>query len=215
MFCPSCGFAVEENMQYCSNCGNIMRTSTSSLIGFSDKINDPAFFKYKKDSSNWSAIFSGILAVIAIIAFPIYGKSTGELDWPESLYYGIGIGSMFIVIAMLQILKRFFEKTWDGVVIYKDSYKRRVYGNHFNNAYTVYVLKVRKDNGGIKKHKWQDIPGPFHYYRVNDRVRHHKGFYYYEKYDKSHDTEIMCAACNSFNDIKQDLCKRCKCPLLK
>ena len=109
MFCPNCGFAVDKNIQYCSNCGNVFKTDNISLIGFSDKINDPAF-KSTKDSNSWSAIFASILAAIAIIAFPIYGMATGELEWPESLYYGIGIGSMFILIALIQILKRSWKR---------------------------------------------------------------------------------------------------------
>ncbi len=215
MFCPNCGFAVDKNIQYCSNCGKAFKTDNISLIGFSDKINDPAFQKYKKDSNSWSAIFASILAAIAIIAFPIYGMATGELEWPESLYYGIGIGSMFILIALIQILKRSLEKTWDGVIIFKDTYKQRDFRSRFKQYDTVYVMKIKKDNGHTKKHKWRNIPGPYHYYRVNDRVRHHKGFYYYEKYDKSHDIQIICAACNFFNEIELDACKRCKCPLLK
>ncbi len=69
--------------------------------------------------------------------------------------------------------------------------------------------------GGVKKHRWYDTPGPYSYYHIGDRVRHHKGFFFYEKYDKSKDSHIMCAACMTFNDIGLDTCTRCKCPLLK
>lgn len=218
MFCPNCGKELENNAASCNQCGTVLNPSQiqTGLIGFSPKINDPAFASYKKKSVTWSFVFACILAIIAIIGFPVYGNASGEIDWPNSLYYGIGIGGMFVVIALLQTIKRGFDKTWDGVVEYKHSYRERE-RNRGAVAYyrTVYVLKIRKDSGGTKKHKWRDMPGPYNYYNSVDRVRHHKGFYFYEKYNKSNDTQIMCAACMSFNDISADVCTKCKCPLLK
>lgn len=221
MFCQNCGAKIEEGTSFCNMCGNAVVSSQkedkqNSLIGFSTKINDPAFESYKKKSIAWSFIFSGILAIIAIIAFPIYGNASGDIDWPYSLLYGFGIGGMFVMIALLQTLKKKFEKTFDGVVTYKDSYilRKRSRNGHVDYS-TIYIIKVKKDSGGVKKHKWRNIPGPYNYYNVGDRVRHHKGFYYYEKYDKSKDTQIMCAACMSFHDINKDICPKCKCPLLK
>jgi len=182
-----------------------------NLIGFSDKISDPAYSKYKKDSITWSFLFSFILAIIAIIGFPIYGNNTGDLDWPESLFYGMGIGGMFIAIAALQTAKRRLDKTWDGIVIDKQFYVK-----HSNNEYnTKYIMKIEQDSGKVKKIKWTDYPDIFNYYEIGDRIRHHKGLFYFEKYDKSKDTEILCISCIYFNDIKEDFCIRCKCPLLK
>lgn len=187
-----------------------------NLVGFSPKINDPAFASYKRKSVTWSFLFAAILAVIAIVAFPVYGKQSGELDWPQSLYYGMGIGGMFITIALLQTIRRGLDQTWDGVVEYKDAYNeinRSRNGQRSSTA--VYIMKIRKASGGLKKHKWRGIPGPYSYYNVGDQVRHHRGFEYYEKYDKSQDSQILCAACLSMNDIHLQQCKRCKCPLLK
>jgi hypothetical protein len=212
---------AENNASYCSSCGYsfgelIHGTFQQSMIGFSSKINDPAFAKYIKQSNSWSAIFSLILAVIAAVGFPVYGRVSGEIDWPNSLYYGLGIGGMFVIIALIQIMRRSLEKTWDGIVVFKDSYRIRERSDdgHFH-SHILYILKIKKASGGTKKHKWRDTPGPYSYYNVGDKVRHHKGFYYYEKYDKSHDSEIMCAACNTFQDIRLDRCQRCNCPLLK
>jgi hypothetical protein len=180
-------------------------------MSFSPKIEDPSYSRYKKDSVAWSFLFSFILFVIAVIAFPIYGNSTGELDWPESLFYGMGIGWMFVAIAGLQTIKRRIDKTWDGTVIDK-----QVYSKFYNNEpHTQYVIKIEKDSGKIKTVKWTDYSELFDYYETGDRVRHHKGLFYYEKYDKSRDSLILCIACRHFNDIKEDFCTMCKCPLLK
>lgn len=223
MFCQNCGAELAENDSFCSACGSAVsseragqRQSETGLIGFSSKISDPAFAAYKRKSVAWSLIFSAILFVIAVIAFPIYGSASGELDWPYSLYYGLGIGTMFVVIALLQTAKKALDKTWDGEVVYKDSYILRERDrNGFIHRRMIYVIKIKKDSGGIKKHKWRNIPGLFYYYNVGDRVRHHKGFLYYEKYEKSGDGQIMCAACLAFTPADRDVCPKCKCPLLK
>ena len=220
MFCNNCGYAMLEGAAFCTNCGQPVAGrqtfSGNPLVGFLSRINDPAFTSYKKKSAAWSFIFSIILAIIAVIAFPVYGNASGEIDWPDSLYYGMGIGGMFILIALGQFIKQRAEKTWDGVVESKDTYKERDRNVDSHVSYdTVYLIKVRKESGRVKKHRWRNSPGLYNYYQVGDRVRHHKGFYYYEKYDKSRDKQIMCAACMTMNDINEDHCARCKCPLLK
>jgi hypothetical protein len=190
----------------------------SSQIGnaaFSEKINDPLFDRYRKHSRWWSYIFSGMLALIAVIAFPIYGKASGDLDYPASLYYGMGIGGMFLLIAFLQHMKRSLDKTGDGTVTDKKILRRIRRQEHGTDQYNEYIVKVRMDRGRTKKMRWLRQPGLYPYYNVGDRVRHHKGFYYYEKQDKTGDTQILCMACLSMNDLDgRTHCFRCKCPLL-
>jgi hypothetical protein len=181
------------------------------MKGFSKKIADPAYTKYKKDSVTWSFLFSVILAIVAIIGFPIYGNSTGELDWPESLFIGIVIGAMFIAIAVAQTVKRKLDKTWDGVITDKQFYVKHL----SSERTTKYIMEVENEAGKIKKVNWTNTPQVFNYYSIGDRVRHHQGLFYFEKYDKSKDLIILCVACRHFNDIQEDYCIRCKCPLLK
>ncbi len=219
MDCPNCGNEIPENQKFCKFCGEALEKTVPDAdapVGFSEKIADPAFAKYKKHSRIWSFLFASILAVIASVGFPIYGKYSGEIDWPYSLYYGFGIGGMFLLIALLQTLKRGIDKTWDGTVEDKRDYQVRTRRRDGRTTYRrEYVLKVRKDGGGLKKHKWVNATGLYDYYKLGDRVRHHKGLQYYEKYDKSADEEILCAACLAFVDRSKDQCPRCKCPLLK
>ena len=81
MLCQNCGMQLKEGANFCGNCGKSVTSSqfeehknTAGLVGFSSKINDPAFASYKRKSTAWAFIFAGILAVIAIIGFPIYGN---------------------------------------------------------------------------------------------------------------------------------------------
>jgi uncharacterized membrane protein YvbJ len=232
MYCSNCGSSLSQSTKFCGKCGSAMAFTGNqtageqpftmpnkkpSLVGFSPKINDPAFDKYKKNSNRWAVIFSIILAVIAIIGFPIYGSISGELEMPYSLYYGLGIGGMFIVIAITQVISKSNDTTWDGVVLDKKIYKRSRWDKdtEMSITYTVYEYKVKRDNGKVYSHRNENNDKVYNYYSIGDRVRHHKGFYGYEKYDKSRETFLFCTACATVNDISNEICFRCKCPLLK
>lgn len=88
-------------------------------MGYSSKINDPAFKKYLNNTRCWSFMFSIILAFIAVVGFYIYGEISDEMYNPEALYIGLGIGAMFLLIALFGIVGRKRTKTWDGVVVNK------------------------------------------------------------------------------------------------
>ena len=75
-------------------------------VGYSKKITDPAFEKYQKNTKRWSLIFSLILGTFASAGFFIYGETSSEMNNPQALYIGLGIGSMFVAIALIQNLSR-------------------------------------------------------------------------------------------------------------
>jgi hypothetical protein len=191
--------------------------AVTGLVGFSPKINDPAFAKYRKSSSKYALVFAAVLAVIAMVGLPIYGNASGEVEFPQSLYYGMILGGMFFLIAIVQTLRKGTDSTWDGVVIDKRSARRtqRDDDSTVSRHYIEYRFTVQRENGKKYKHTFRDQPAMYNYYQEGDRVRHHKGSTYYEKYDKSRDSEILCAACLTMNPISDQNCRRCKCPLLK
>lgn len=229
MNCSNCGSTLEDGAKFCKFCGTSQEMDTQSkspdqdngLIGFSSKINDPAFAQYLKNSNRWALIFSSVLALIAIIGFFIYGETSSEMDNPQALFIGLGIGGMFFIIALFQNINRARGTTWDGTVVDKKiehGQRKNHTGNneYYLEDYTEYVVHIRSDAGG-KIYKLQDEEDDtrYNYYQIGDRVRHHKGLNSYEKYDKSKDTIIFCNACGSLNDINDDYCFRCNCPLLK
>lgn len=228
MYCVNCGTQISEGASFCPACGSgIKRASQSTppqpagLRGFSTRISDPAFAKYVKNSNRWAAIFSLILAVAAVVGFHIAGEmGVEDMSNPQSLYIGFGIGGMFLVIALFQILGRKRSKTWDGTVEdkkIKKKTKRHDYGN--DNVqyedYLEYSVIIRSDRGKRHTIKTQDSDTLYNYYQIGDRVRHHAGLNSYEKYDKTGDAFIPCNACGTLCDISEDTCFRCKCPLLK
>ncbi len=189
----------------------------SIQIGFSQKINDPAMARYVKNTNRWSAIFALIIAVVAVAGFYIAGETSSEMENPEALYIGLGVGSMFLVIALFQIVGRKNSTTWDGTIVDKKVKKKRRRDKYQESLidYLEYTVSIQANNGKMHYSSADDDDTIYNYYQIGDKVRHHKGLNTYEKYDKSKDTIIFCNACASLNDSNADFCFRCKCPLLK
>lgn len=190
------------------------------LTGFSSRIQDPAFSRYISNTNRWSAIFSFILALAAVTGFYIYGESSREMNNPEALFIGLGIGTMFLVIAIFQIISRNKSKTWDGYVVDKkyEQKRRKVHSgqdDYYWQEYMLYSVLIKSDSGKIHSLSAEDDDTVYNYYQIGDRVRHHAGLNSFEKYDKTRDTIIFCNACATLNNIHDDYCYRCKCPLLK
>lgn len=229
MYCNHCGAALQDNTHFCSGCGTQIASVSDSRpsegggrTGYSEHIHDPAFAGYLKNTSRWSAIFSVILAVAAVIGFYIYGEINREMENPQALFIGLGIGGMFLVIALYNIIARKRSKTWDGVVVdkaIKKKKRRQSTGSgdndYYIHYYTEYVVIIRDELGKTHRLVAEDDDTRYNYYQIGDHVRHHAGLNSYEKYDKSHDSIIFCNACSTLCDINDDVCYRCECPLLK
>jgi hypothetical protein len=223
MQCPHCGEGVPDNSRFCTFCGSEQaraKQPESVRIGFSPKINDPAFARYLKQANRYSFMFTVFLALAAVIGFFIYGENSYEMDNPQALFIGLGIGAMFISMALLQIWGRKRSKTWDGTVIDKRINRKRRKKHTGDNDYywvnyTEYAVVIRDDGGKEHFLTAEDDDTCYNYYQIGDRVRHHGGLNSYEKYDKSGDSIIFCSACASLCDINDDYCFRCQCPLLK
>jgi hypothetical protein len=145
MYCRQCGVLLPENARFCASCGGSeqnQQTQTAKpnfdqrLVGFSSKISDQAFAKYIKNTYSWSVIFTVILAVAAIVGFTIAGEmGVDSIGNPESLYIGLAVGGMFVVIALFQIIGGQRSKTWDGTVEDKKIQKKTERQYHGNNDY--------------------------------------------------------------------------------
>lgn len=221
MHCSSCGTQVSQSTRFCPACGSGINQASqsapppSNLLGFSPRINDPAFAQYVKNTNRYAAIFSFILAVAAVIGFYIAGEVGSEMDNPGSLFIGLAIGGMFVVIALFQIRSSKRSTTWDGTVEDKTVKKKTHEDEHSSETYLEYSVIIRSDHGKRYFIRVKNDDTLYNYYRVGDRVRHHAGLKTYEKYDKTGDQSIPCNACQGWNDIRAEYCFRCKCPLLK
>ena len=88
MQCSKCGADLAYGAKFCHVCGAEQETPAGSgkgkggRVGYSEKIHDPAFQKYLKNTNRWSSIFAGGLAVIAVAGFFIAGE-TGAAPRPS------------------------------------------------------------------------------------------------------------------------------------
>lgn len=228
MRCTQCGAVLVENASFCTNCGVRFRPIPASPppprpatggVGYSTRINDPAFARYLKNTNRWSAIFAVILAVAAVVGFAIYGEVSDTMDNPQALFIGVGIGAMFLMVALYTVIARKRSRTWDGVVVDKSvKNKTRREGSRDDTLihyYTEFAVIVRDQRGKDHRLTAEDDDTVFNYFQIGDHVRHHAGLNSYEKYDKSRDAIIFCNACATLCRITDDACPRCHCPLLK
>ena len=233
MYCAKCGSIIEASSVFCSVCGSkvsvdvgvdasmpTLPSQPSLHPGYTDRINDPAFAKYLKQSNRYASIFSVILALIAFLGFTIAGAmGLDGLENPQAMFIGLAIGGMFLVIAFLQVVGKKRSKTWDGTVINKTHKLKHEKVNLGNETYwkDVMVYKIHLKDGSGKKHTitHRDQRTTYDYFQIGDAVRHHGGLNSYEKYDKSNDSIIFCLACGSLHTIDQDICSKCHCPLPK
>ena len=197
-----------------------MAKTDDKLIGFSQRINDPAFKQYQKNRALWTIYFALGISVIAVIGFYLYGVYSSEMYNPEAIYVGIVIAGMFLLIAFYKIMNYRISGTWDGVVVDKktEQKQRKKYTTDEDydwEEYKVYNIIIQSDTGKIHTIRGEDDDTLHNYFKIGDRVRHHGGLNSFEKYDKSKDTIIFCNACGSMNNIDEDYCLRCNCPLLK
>jgi len=176
-------------------------------MGYSLKIHDPAFKQYLKNTKDYRYQFAFVLAVIAVIAFYIYGEVSNEMDNPEALYIGLGIGGMFLLIGVYAVFSLKEKPSWDGEVVEKEIIEQENITN-----FVVYF----EDN----KHKRYQIVSEndatlYDYYKIGEKVRYHGKLKTYEKFDKSKDDIIFCNACSFMHEITEIVCRNCGCPLLK
>lgn len=220
MKCSQCHHELDHDAFFCEHCGHKVDGPPVSQPGYSLKISDPAFNRYLKNSNAWSAYFAIGLALIAVIGFFIAGEmGVDNLENPQALMIGGGVGSLFLLIAFFQIIGRKRSKTWDGQVTnkYNTLKKERIKDDTgtYTREYMVYTVVITDRQGKDHHITSRNDDTLYQYWSIGDHVRHHAGLNTYEKFDKTKDTIIFCAACATLCDINDDVCFRCKCPLLK
>ena len=163
-----------------------------------------------------------IVPVILIVAFQVAIFFTDNLGGRFSaLIIGVSLSIIFEMVLLVQAVRTRLQKDFEGEVI-KKKIKRKTTGGNDNLAiYYRQTVTFRTDKGKkIKKHWKSDFKEPspctwYGYLNVGDKVRFHAKMDYYEKYDKSEDSNIPCAGCGKYVDIMPPTCSQCGAPLIK
>jgi hypothetical protein len=215
-------YSKEGNDMYCNICGKELvdgrckNCSDQGLKGFSNKIYDPVFDKYIKNTKVYGRIFALVLSLILIIGFYVYGEIHPGMDNPQAVAIGLVIGLIYTVSVFLFASKRNKGHTWDGIVANKtEKVRQKHQKGQTPTRVTEYTVFIKGDNGEELEKTNENTMKVYNYYQIGDRVRFHGKLGTIEKFDKSKDSIIFCNACSTINDISSDYCFRCKCPLLK
>lgn len=228
-FCSRCGQRLETRKKTCQSCGFGFGTADpykgqpalgAGGIGWSQRVNDPLFANYQKNSRRYMVIFATMLAVVV----PVIMLATGDLQWDEEGKMVMGvIGGMYFLLAIIMCRNTMRKgREWLGVVEDKKCFQREKWGSRDSKGrrqkvrYSEYVVYVRLREGKLHELKYNDHT-LYDYYSIGDHLHCHrkKNLRAVEKYDKSRDAILFCGACGRICDARADYCAACGCPLLK
>lgn len=152
---------------------------------------------------------SAAVAAVAVAATIWRGESSG-------LAAAIGIAA-FAVTALIAHVPLLLAPGWDGVVTSK-TVRYRTIAKKINVP--EYELTVT-DPHGREHHDISldesddDLPNRIEYYDNGERVRRHRGFKYFEKFDKSGKNSVVCIDCGTLNSKTRERCSNCNLSLLR
>ena len=200
--CPSCGKPLNDEMLY----GNIRRIGAGG-IGYSEITDHESFKAYKKFTGKIWAISIPVITIIVILASMFTGAGL-----TVGLLAGVVV---FIIMLIVGLMIGRKKPGWDGTVIRKSYHRRRRDDGADDDTYTIFF---RTDSGKKKSQVWKSHSCIYDYLQEGDRVRFLGNLgsqNAFEKYDKSEDDRIPCAACGTMMDPRYDYCTVCGCILLK
>lgn len=229
-YCSWCGSKLDRKSEICSECGfrryaddpyeGIPKVGSVGA-GWSTKVDDPRFAKYQKKQRKVAFIMYPVIYLIIVGILLALGEIT--LDG-EGIFVIGGLGVIFFIFCTWWIFKTLRKgRGWEGTLLDK-KLKKRV-RTHYNQGtetsdtvvYWDTILIIEKPDKKVKKYVFEDNSQYYEYFNVGDYLLNHqtKNLRYIEKYDKSLDDILFCAACNYPNDIRGNYCQCCGCPLIK
>lgn len=182
------------------------------LPGYSDRADDPALLR-GVGKFNW--YFRLIFLALLVAPLVLFGLLA------NGIYFAVGIclSAIFLLAYLIWEIKRIVRKPWEGVITEKFTKVRNYFSvtssivSHSRS--TRYYLQITQNDGKTKTKK-VDNAIFYEYLNEGDRVRFLPRLSgYYEKYDKSHDTYLICPACLKKNVSVNDRCAHCGIILLK
>ena len=245
MICKKCGYRSDDNAKFCRSCGAPADGSDKTqqpapapsaaragkgadrtgvpAPGFSDRADHPEIIAKMKKNSIGALIFAFIIIPMPFAGFMIYSSVSDEMETKDAALYGGIVSGVFLLFALISLLRRAAAKPYDAVVI--DKRTRRVQRSSSSDrdrtnrsTYTEYITTVQTSAG--KKKKITEREGSliyaYNYLQPGDRFRYHPRFHFpYELYDKSKAPYIRCVSCTKENPVTADRCSKCGIPLLK
>ncbi len=187
-------------------------------VDYSDRIDDPYFENYRREARRWYLVLTSVLAASATVFVSLYSRASSDLPWSRALLFGLSAGVTVMLIGAIANALRERDRTWDGTVI--DRGVRNVTRfdpqSETTKSSRIFEIRVRRDDDDkVFTTTEENDPTIYAYFVPGDRVRHHRGFPYYEKSDKGSPGVLLCIVCGAVSDRGFEHCSRCGAPLLK
>ena len=182
-------------------------------LGFSDRFDTEEFQEAMgKANRTYGLVMVGVALLLAplvtLIAGLIKPQNTAIL-----LGAGVIVEIIVVIVVICFVVKRLASRQWDGEVVAQDT---RVTRSRSGVRNTTWITTCMTSDGKRRKHKETDRPALYNYLEVGDEVRYHPKLHCpLEKYDKTHDTELVCPFCGLTQPIENDYCGGCGKPMLK
>ena len=229
MFCENCGVQSDGNAKFCENCGAaadapVQTAYDPRLVGFSQKIRDPAFENLQREKFRKSVKHGFIFLPVLILLFQIVPFFAGDFTRQRAFTISCVVGGFGMLWTLAGGAARVLKKTWDGEVIDKKITEQRGRNDAAASGCDIdyyHAIVFKLANGRKKKMRRKlrtnelDAWDMMIYLNIGDRVRYHGKLDYYEKYDKSRDAEVPCANCRKYIDIRLEYCPVCQAPVIK
>jgi rRNA maturation endonuclease Nob1 len=223
-FCWNCGKKIKKGSTNCPFCGVKYKGEEryggqpimgAGGVGWSDRTNDPFFRSYAKKYIIVSLIWMIGICIVIIAGLLISGQVKPE---GEGMAVLIGVPVIICLFGIIFLLYKYTgRKTIEGIVESKQEKQKTRHTEDDTIPYTQFIVNIRRADGKLKRIANDDNALLYIYFDVGDRVRIHNSAYlkYTEKYDKSRDAQLFCAACNTSNDVRNSYCELCGAPMLK
>ena len=185
-------------------------------IGYSKVITTPEFIT-KFRQYNLKLLLKGLLFTVSPLIFLIlYSNFTSDVALSDAIKFGLGIAVIITFFLSIIFFKRALGKSWEGMVMARRVESRvRSKNRGHTETYQVYVLSLITDTGETKFiEEFYHSGFYYNHFNVEDRVKYHPSFDYYEKFDKTNDIELLCPFCSNVVSIKKTHCS-CGTPLIK
>ena len=221
MVCKKCGNEIKDGVGFCNMCGapanEPAASEGTSLVGFSNRVNDPEILAAVKKMKKSAKIFGLFLVPLPFIGFLVYSLVSDKMGTSDGMLYGAIISGVFLLFALYGLISGRASNSYEGTVIDKKHRLRSRGSDENEREEDEYITVVRTSDG--KKKKIREYGGriwAYNYLEVGDRFRYHPQFAFpYELYDKRNAKGIYCVACQTNNPVTRDRCEHCGTPLLK
>lgn len=195
-------------------------------IGFSKVVFEPRFKNFYEKNIRKKIFLNFLIVLMPFFILVSASLLANVIPLGYALKVSLVISSIILILSLFIWFISSKAKSWDGEVISKHEEEREKtvkYGSgkharYERVSYTVYVIQVLLDSEDSYNivYETDTVEGKYYYENFNegDRIRYHGKLHYYEKYDKSKDTFVLCPFCKTVNYIKSSKCE-CGAPLIK